>query len=443
MAEHEHCSGHHDDPGPDDRRPIDPAAESLSQALRISFRLLSVIMVLIVVAFLLTGIRSVKPNQSALVYRFGRIVDAVDDGLCFAWPFPIGRIELIETSTHRLEINDFWMAETAEDRLKPLRERRIESKGLRPAWDGALLTGDGYLIHARLTCDYRIGADAQRSLANNPLVLYKQNVNDPDTKERTRTKELIRTAVCEAAIRIAGGQTAQHLKRQQDEFQRHVQQAAQDALTQLQSGIEISSIAVEAEWPLLVRQDFEDAANAAQDKQKKEDAAMAEAERILIGAAGIKYYWLVGRPQDPGAEGEPDEPFNLIGQYEKAVAAGDTAKADELMAEIERTLLRHEIAGNVRPIIDQAVSETNAMLDALHARRTRYEQLLPEYLRDPQFVLARLWADTRETILSNPMAQTYYLPPGAGDVIVKIGPDPDTLRGILQSQIQDDQDEDN
>jgi len=419
----------------------DPAAESLSQALRLSFRLLSVIMVVIVIAFFLTGVRSVKEHQSAIIYRFGRIVGTVDKGLCFAWPFPIGRIELVDTSVQRLDVQDFWMAETPEQRVKPLRERQPMGPGLSPEWDGALLTGDGYLIHANLKCEFRIGANAGLALQANPLIHYKRNVNELDPRDLTRTKSLLRTVICQAAIRIAGTQTAEHLRQNARQFQQDLQRTVQQRLDDLQVGLEIRSIAVQAEWPLQVMPSFDNAANEAQKSKKVIDEARANARSLLIGAAGSRFHMLV----DPGPmqltppERRDGEPFNLIGQYLEAMDAGQDDLAAEKMAEIERVLLSAEISGRVRPIIDKAVAETNSMLDALTGRLRRFEQLLPEYRRNPEFVLQRLWAETRERILASSSVETYYFAPGSGKVILKMDRDPGTRQRIRRAVTEREQ----
>ena len=428
---------------PAETSPRDPAAESLSQALRISFRLLSAIMVIIVIAFFLTGVRSVKEDQqSAIIYRFGRIVGTVDKGLCFAWPFPVGRIELVDTSIQSMEIMDFWMAETPEQRLKPLRERQPMDKGLRPAWDGALFTGDGYLIHARLKCEFHVAADAGLALTSNPLIQYKLNVNEGDPRGLTRTRELVRTAICQAAIQVAAGQTAESLKNDQARFKRDVRRRAAELLGVLEVGLEIDSVTVEATWPLQVLPSFEIAQNAAQEAKRQKNAAEAYARSQLISAAGSKYYWFVD-PEEIGLELPenvgPDEPIGLIDQYRQAVREGQTARAAELLEQIDRALLHPEVAGGVRPIVDDAVAETNSMLDALEGRLRRYEQLLPEYRRNPRFVRQRLWVATREKILSAPTVEKYYVTPGMGKLILKLDRDPSTLKQIRGAMIEADE----
>ena len=52
---------------------LDAAGKSLSEALRMSFIILKVIMIVLIVAFLASGFETVGSNEQALVLRFGKI----------------------------------------------------------------------------------------------------------------------------------------------------------------------------------------------------------------------------------------------------------------------------------------------------------------------------------------------------------------------------------
>jgi modulator of FtsH protease HflK len=423
------------------RQGDDPAADSLASALRISFRLLKVILVAIVVAFFLTGVRWVEPGEAAVVYRFGKIVKTVQDGPCFAWPFPVGRIDVVSLQTQDVQIDDFWMGETAEDKTKPISERRPQGGprgGLQPGWDGALFTGDGSLIHVRLQCYYTIDANASLGIEHDPLVKYCLAVQDPDIAGQAATKEFLRSVVCREAIRLAGVRSAESIRRNQDEFAGAVQKAAQALLTEHETGLEISTITLEFSWPLRVRRDFEAATNAGQEAEKAINAALADAEEMLITVAGPNYSILVSKPSRM-VGGDDDEGVGLIEQYAFALEADDTATAEALLAQIEAALVS-DITGKVRPMIGEAIADVNTSLDALDGRLGRFKELLPEYQARPEFVVARLWADTRDAILSSATIEKYYVTGGAGKMVVKFDRDPGIARRIqraLMSKVED------
>ena len=82
------------------------ADRSLAHALRVSFRVLTVIMIFIVGAFLLTGIKSIDATEQGIIFLFGEIVGTADSGFVYTWPFPIGAIEKVKTTEKTLTISE-------------------------------------------------------------------------------------------------------------------------------------------------------------------------------------------------------------------------------------------------------------------------------------------------------------------------------------------------
>ena len=73
--------------------PLDAANQSLADALRASFGVLKGIMVVLVVLYLISNVRSIDAHEEALTLRLGRLHDVVDrPGLVWAFPFPIDEI---------------------------------------------------------------------------------------------------------------------------------------------------------------------------------------------------------------------------------------------------------------------------------------------------------------------------------------------------------------
>ena len=120
----------HSGPAAVSPEPVDPAAKSLADALRLSFRLLTVIMIFVVVVFFLTGLKSIEPNQVGIVKVFGRVSRTARSGLTYNWPFPIGRIETVQTNEEKLTVADLWMHETPQDKAVQLSQRRTRSEVL-------------------------------------------------------------------------------------------------------------------------------------------------------------------------------------------------------------------------------------------------------------------------------------------------------------------------
>ena len=152
--EHPDQAGHDDDhehPLTVIEEPLDPANQSLADALRLSFRVLKLVMFLLIIAFLLSGIFMVDQKEVVVVSRFGRPVgDPRKPGLNFAWPYPIDALIKVPTSLQTQRVDAFWLKLSEKDRTRNLSEVQARGRGLEPGVDGALITGDRALMHLLL-----------------------------------------------------------------------------------------------------------------------------------------------------------------------------------------------------------------------------------------------------------------------------------------------------
>src|SRR5271154_5711363 len=102
--EHEHHHGHHHDRGHEHDHDHDPAPETqdagsqaLSEALRSSFAVVKIVMLLMVVAFFGSGFFTVGPSEKAVILRFGKPVGEGENrllgaGLHWSFPYPIDEV---------------------------------------------------------------------------------------------------------------------------------------------------------------------------------------------------------------------------------------------------------------------------------------------------------------------------------------------------------------
>ncbi|MCD6365306.1 MAG: hypothetical protein J7M14_05470, partial [Planctomycetes bacterium] len=231
--------------------PSDAAGKSLAEALRLSFRLLTLIMIFMVVAFLWTGLKSIKSDELGIVKVFGRKTRIAKPGFTYNWPFPVGEIEIVDNAKYKFIMDDFWMHETAADRAKKtLRERHARDEGLRPGWDGALLTGDRFLLHVRIECTYQVSDP----VAFRQHVREKYFVDYPGPEapvEIDPRQEFVRSAICGAAIRGAATLTADGLQTtDRKQFARNVRHEANRVLKAMNTGLEIKEVQLPgATWP--------------------------------------------------------------------------------------------------------------------------------------------------------------------------------------------------
>jgi len=408
----------------------DQAAQSLADALRVSFRLLTGIMVIFVLLFLWTGVRSIDPYEVGVRKLFGKVTDTAEEGLAFSWPFPIGDMVVVNTSEQLLEVDDFWMYETPEDRTKDL-TARSGGDVLRPGYDGVLLTGDRGLLHVRLTCKYQVKPEGVRDFV----------ANVAGDSKAPAVRDLVRSVICRAAIRAAADRTADSLLRtERKAFVEAVRRSAQRDLDDLPAGIDLRIVELgKLSWPIKALSAYSAAQRAVSDAEGKRNTARGEAEKILQSAAGPIYRQLVGDPVEPGAStrpaGGPDEPYNLIRQYDEARNAGETERAARLQKQIDDVLLSDRLGGDASRIIAEARSEKTAIEQRALARERRFRRLLPEFQASGQFMLDRLWAQTRDRILNSPTIEKYYVTlTDSQPTVLHINRDPAVVQDITREQ---------
>jgi len=408
---------------------MDPAQQQLAKALRSSFRLLSVLMVAVLILFAVSEVTSIGPNQVGIVYRFGEMQDeVVEEGLAYAWPFMIGKVEAVDVSQKEIEINDFWVFETPTDRTKPLMDRKAPKEGLRPGYDGALLTGDNSLYHVRLRCGYRIrSGNDQLTEGVHPAIQYKLNVSD--------ASEMIRSVICSAAIRVGGGMTVNELNSNRGDFADGVRILAQKRLDDMLSGLRIVNVSVtEATWPLQTLGDFA-AADAAQRKNAAiRDQAKAQAARILQLVAGNAYTQLVGDPIDnKPQDSDENKPYDLIGQYAKARMkgdGGDNAESEAILARINRALSNTK--GQAQKLIDDAQTESTEFIESTKRRAVRFAELLPKYKENPEFMLTAEWTKVLSEIFASPTVEVVVVGSGDRKINIQTKQDPETAARIVR-----------
>ena len=410
---------------------LDPAGKSLADALRVSFRLLTFIMAGLFVLFLGSGTTCIGPDEVGIKKTFGRVVGVAEEGLTYTWPFPVGEIDKVQISIKTLRIDDFWMHETPEDKTMRLSERSVPRVGLRPGWDGALLTGDRNLLHVGLGCTYRVG-DA---------LVYRECFGAGTDAKGPPEAETIRSVVCSAVIHASADKTAAGLYNNLDAFVRDVERDAQrqlDELTGTAGTIVIEAISPEeSSWPLGARSAYRAVQEAVQQGQQKRNKAISDARETLTEVAS-NYTEFVGSPWEAGAgrpdpDAPPDAKYNLIRQYEQAGADDEAAG---ILKQINELLGSGATKGQASQIIAEADAQRFVTVQRVERRARAFEELLPGFRKTPQLLLERQWAETLEEVLGSRTVEKIVLSVRNGRVIIRTGQDPGIARSILRERLR-------
>jgi modulator of FtsH protease HflK len=371
---------------------LDPAQQSLAEALRVSFAILKVAMFAALVAYALSGTFSVGSNEVALRLRFGDYVGApgervLERGTYLAAPFPIEQVIKIDTRPMTLSLDrEFWYETGTNDQgMTRDQIRSSRARPLNPLLDGSLLTGDMNIAHARWTVTYRV---------TDP-VAFVTNVG-----QKTLASSLVRCAMQQGIVQAVAQLRADDLLK--GVVNREVATAvAQRQLLEMATGITIDQIVLDkVSAPVSVTGSFDAVTTAETDRSQRILSAQQDRARILGETAG-----------------EGSEKFlDLLDQFERAAEAGTAAEAETAERAIDAALsdLRIgdvPISGDVAQVVNAAKTYRTQVVERIKGDSETFQRLLPQYERNPRIILSRLWEDAREQILTGDV-ETFYTVPG-------------------------------
>ncbi|MBL7193260.1 MAG: hypothetical protein ISS73_04855 [Pirellulales bacterium] len=392
---------------------LDPAQQSLADALRVSFTILKFVMIAVLIAYGASGIFSVGSNEVALRLRFGDYVGApgervLERGTYFAAPFPIEQVIKIDTRPVSLSLAEaFWYEAGGNDRGRTRDQIRNSRAGpLDPVRDGSLLTGDMNIVHTRWTVTFQITEP----------VAYITNVGEPDLAE-----EIVRCAVSQAIVQTVAQLPA-------DEILKGVVNretatlTAQRQLDEMAAGLTIAQLALDqVTAPNSVMGSFDAVTTAETERSRQIVESQQDRARILGETAGEASGNLLA----------------LLDRYERARET-TAADADAVAEAINRVFdeLRIDnvaIGGEVAEVMNAARTYRTQVVERLKGDRDIFERLLPQFLRNPRIILTRLWEDAKERILTGDVETFYTLP---GKLELQLNRDPEIQQARQRQQLQ-------
>ena len=250
---------------------------------------------LLLAGYAATGLYEVKPEESAVAYRFGRIVDRqVTSGIHWNFPPPIGRQVSMPT-----RLNQVLQVGYGGPRVSPANLPRRES-----LW----LTGGTSVVECRLDIQFRIAALDQ-------FLLSYDEPND------------IMRLVAERAVTrfLAGLHVDDILTTKRQALAEEVGAALQDALDRYELGVQILDVSIGHLAPPVtggVSNAFRQVQSARSERDRETENARSEASRIVF---------------DAEAEAESIRSESLASQYSRVQRASAEAARFRALAR-ERAL---------------------------------------------------------------------------------------------------------
>jgi len=269
--EHGHDHGH-EHPHPPET-PVDAGSQALTEALRSSFAIVRVVMVLLVLVFLGSGFFKVDPNERAMILRFGKPSEGakalLGPGLHWSYPYPIDEIKKVSvTGVQKVNSSVGWFATTPEMELAGTEP--FAGATLNPAIDGYTLTADANIIHVRSTLSYHVvdpvrfifhfvaATNVVQNALNNAIVFASANFKVDDILTRDKTG-----------------------------FQAAIEKRATELLEKENVGVAVDQCDVQTTWPRQpsVKAAFNAVTSAQIDRDRVLQEASSYTNQILTAAA--------------------------------------------------------------------------------------------------------------------------------------------------------------
>ena len=373
---------------------LDAAGKSLSEALRISFIVLKVIMIVLVVAFLASGFKTVGSDEQALVLRFGKIRGVGEKRVLkprtwpyWVFPYPIDTMVKIPVEKKvDLTVRSFWYYQSPERMLsEPSIEKTRVLPELDPIRDGYCITrserqdesisgsgGSDYnIVHCKWQLTYQID-DPERFFKNvyvedvKPGDIYFDVITESITPLlQSLFEDVIVTAIVNYTIDDVMFEKVASLTKR-------IRGLLQEKLDTIESGIKVVRIQLTGRtWPLQVDEAFKALVTASQDRQTTISQAQTYAESTLNETAG------------PVAE-------KLF-----------LALNDDTISEEEMELLWFQLAGKAQEKITEARAYRTKVVASARANAEYFQELLPEYRKHPELVVQKIYLDAIERIFTN------------------------------------------
>lgn len=425
--------------GPSMQDMLDPASRSLADALKITYRLLVIAMVVMIAAYFLSGFKRVNESESGVRTVLGKIAASdIPPGFTPSFPEPIGELIRVKTGLEAIKVDKAFFFRLSEAEEKTLAApgglqslANGGSNALDPDVEGALLTADGNLVHTQVKVTYRRTSPSKNV----------QNIADDDASGSIE-REIVIAAVRRGMVMAAARTSIDEFIRNQaeenraDNDVRNVAQFAKDVsqqmLTALGSGIEIQELLLEhptAPRPLM--NSFNDV-QTSQSKAAKDvsDAEAARKERLSITAGDAAPVILT-----------------QIDEYERQLSLGDQAKAAAVLAKIHALMLREPVEINGKTAVVNTFGKVSNMISEANRYRTEvvgkaqasaglFEAKRAAFASNPEVMIASEWTNAMQAFLTRDSVQVLLVPPGAERVTVQLNRDPSIKREQEQAQLQ-------
>lgn len=427
----------------------DPANQSLADALRVLMYILQGAMLILVVLYLASGVRTVKEGYGGVRVLFGEKRETdLEPGAAWSAPYPFGEMVSVFKGSRRITIDrDFWQfvepgGDSSAEKLPPKPSLKPGEGGT-----GSLITADGNIVHAKWSVDYSVENVGR----------YAQNI--PNVEEETRLiRAAVKRGIVQATASVPVEEMLKQVEGQTGMLQASAKRIAQDMLNSVNSGLVIDQLSpIDIIPPTYVKASFAKVQSAVANANKAKDDARAAGKQTLLAAAGQAGPYLVRQldlyeaaaarlhaAEGSGVQADIDaakrEMAGVLGVLD-AIMRGDDVDlpAGTVSVAGEPRVLAAGKAkglagGRVADVLAQATAYRSSVVNRAKAEEGRFAAKLEQFTANPRVMVYREWSGAVSAFLGRPGVIFYHLPPGTGTLNLMLNQDPDLVREQQKAQ---------
>lgn len=386
------------------RAAMDPANQSLAEALRLSYRVLQLAILALVVAFLFSGFQSVREGSTGVKTMFGKIVEGeegaqLSPGLTPFWPYPVGELLVFDQKRPVKLEREFQPREMPNAATKDQQvDQAGDNRELIMERDGWVMTADGDIAHVSLVAEYSV-SDAVEFITK----------LSPESADA-----IVRKALMRGTVQAAAKFTLDELVQSAQAPAAEVVLRTQEVLDRLGTGLTITSVTfIDRSPPRFVDSKFRDVQTKRENAKTVVEQARQRVTETLTGVAGATAF---------------EEITALIREYDAMLVRNDIAAADALFEKIGARFEAPDVSGEVARIIQQARGENALRLAALQKEYTRLEGLAPAFRENPRQLVRQLWLDAVRSVMGNREIEVISPPDALSQLVVKVKSSQDIMQ---------------
>ncbi|MCZ6837559.1 MAG: SPFH domain-containing protein [Planctomycetota bacterium] len=379
------------------RDAMDPANQSLADALRLSFRVLQIVILILIVAFFGSGIDTVPDKYSGVLTRWGKIVTydgdkALGSGLKYSgWPYPVSEFIIFEAENRMVNVSSTFLPNSSVRgyTIQEHIEKARPTEEHKPGVDGQLLTSEGDIVHVAVMVIYRI---------DDP-VTFVQNLSIE------QADDIVRWATERATITAVAKMKLLDLMEITEEVRQQILLSTQLALNDIGVGIRITQVTLPEppRAPYGIQNTFHELQETRVNSVSSITQAELDADHTRNERAGRRWRSII----------------NLIDQYEIAEDLNDAeASATHLAAITE--WLDNDAEGEASMIISEARRYQSQVDSTLGNEAKRFASLLQSYRQHPDLAIRQPWMNTIAHIMSRSDAEVFSVPASIGAMSISI-----------------------